>query len=127
VSGNKYPEIRVKYAEVTKPLGSKDFAIIKGALGERGGFDGRVITEILTQFGVEDKALEKLKNLVSSEQTAAPLNDDDALNAFLLCCLTSAALGEEELSTIRGYDRDEFYTTIRRLYHGVRNSIRTQE
>lgn len=127
MSGQKPPEIRVKYAEVTKPLGTKDFAIIRGALGERGGFDGRVITEILTQFGVEDKALERLKNLVSSEQTTGPLNDDDTLNAFLLCCLISAALGEEELRTIRGYDRDEFYTTIRRLYHGARNSIRTQK
>lgn len=123
MSSDKYTEIRVEYTSVTNPLGLKDLAIISRALGETGGFDGRVIAEVLFRFGVNDKALENLKNISGSKKGIEPLDVDDALNAFLLCCLTSAALGEEELSTITGYDRDEIYTTIRRLYHIVRKSI----
>ncbi len=125
MSENKPREIRVKYAEVIKPLDAKDLAIVKRAIGEKGGFDGRVISEILARFGVQDSALVQLQNLVRSEEPIAPFKEDDALKAFLVCCLASAALGEEELQTISGYDRDEFYTTIRRLYQAARKSIRT--
>lgn len=120
----KYPPVRVKCTEVIKPLGSKDFAITEGAIGEKGGFDGRVIKSILAHFGVQDSALARLQDYLGSDGSDASLEDESALNAFLICCLTSAALGEEELQTIRGYDRDEFYTTIRRLYHSVRKSVR---
>jgi hypothetical protein len=111
---------RVKYADISKPLDQHDFAIISGALSERGGFDGKVIKNILSQFGVQGSDLVGLKNIVSSTEHSKPLTEVDTLNAFLVCSLVSAALGEEELGTIRGYDRDEYYTTIRRLYHAIR-------
>ncbi|SMX26827.1 hypothetical protein TRP8649_00920 [Pelagimonas phthalicica] len=114
----------VSYEEVRKPLDKKDLAIIRRAINERGGFDGRVIKEALSFYKVEDRDVEQLKTRVSPHQTPESLSYEDKLNSLVLCCLASAALGEEELSTITGYDRDEFYTTIRRLYHGVRMSIK---
>jgi len=121
VQGSKHT-YRVAYDEVRKPLDKKDFAIIRRAIGEVSGFDGRVIKEALSLYKVDDCDLERLKTRVSTDHTEESLNDQDALHSFAICCLASAALGEEELSTVTGFDRDEFYTTIRRLYHSVRTS-----
>lgn len=125
MSVGKSSDIRVKYAEIIKPLDDKDFAIIRSALGEIGGFDGQVIKNMLEHFEVCDNAQIDLKKVVQNEKNTVSLSEDEALTAFLVCSLVSAALGEEELRTITGYDRDEFYTTIRRLYNVARNSIRT--
>lgn len=120
MSRSSQQQYRVSFADVSKPLEMSDFAIIRGALGERYGFDAYVINEALSIFKAQDEDLARLKTLFEAEEPTKHLSSKDALNAFLICCLTSAALGEEELGTIKGYDRDEFYTTIRRLYHLVR-------
>lgn len=121
--------VRPYWAGTLEPLARQDFDIIYCALTERLGFDGDVITEALRRCGVTPEASEALHETVhailrSDDPMLRQLSDAQALQAFLACCLASAALGEEELEAITAHDRGDFDRTIRRLYAQLSKSPR---
>ena len=100
-------------------LTESDLAILRTAVNELGGFAGAEICSALTALSIDPDELRAFVDSLAGPDDLLTAPREILLGLLLLNNLVCAALGDEELETITGRDRNEHFLTARRLYHGL--------
>ncbi len=98
-------------------LTEADLRNLQTAVNELGGFAGREISEALTAMAIDPYSLKRFVDGLAGPEALRSAPRETLLGLFLLNNLVCAALGDEELGTITGAERDSHFLTARRLYH----------
>ena len=108
---------RGSFQESIAPFTDIDVATLRAAVNEIGGFAGTEISGSLAALGVDSEGLKAFVDGLESPESLSSATQRSLLGLFLLTNLVCAALGDEELETVTGQDRDAHFLTARRLYH----------
>ena len=98
-------------------LTESDLQNLQAAVNELGGFAGPEISGSLAAMGSDPAGLRTFVVGLAGPESLLAAPRETLLGLFLLNGLVCAALGDEELGTITGADRDSHFLTARRLYH----------